>query len=231
MHFHLPKPLHGWREFAGEVGIIVLGVLIALTAEQVVESWHWRRVVAAERVALDDDVADMWNAMSARMVMQPCVDERLSELQTVFDRHNRGQPLGIVGPIGRPSVWSAHTTALQIATADESLSHMPAQAKRDYFGVYAEYPEFERDAFEERGSWRTLELLNDPQVLDEADWRDLRRAYRDAVDSNRLMKSNLLSGRSPFWLVPFAPFRRMAENKKALTDDVVQELCRGAVRK
>jgi len=23
MHFHLPKPLHGWREFAGEVGIIV----------------------------------------------------------------------------------------------------------------------------------------------------------------------------------------------------------------
>jgi hypothetical protein len=30
MHVHLPKPLHGWRAFAGEVGIIVLGVLIAL---------------------------------------------------------------------------------------------------------------------------------------------------------------------------------------------------------
>ena len=30
MHFHLPKPLHGWREFAGEVAIIVIGVLIAL---------------------------------------------------------------------------------------------------------------------------------------------------------------------------------------------------------
>ena len=38
MHFHLPKPLHGWREFAGEVGIIVVGVLIALAAEQVVKS-------------------------------------------------------------------------------------------------------------------------------------------------------------------------------------------------
>ena len=33
MHFHLPKPLHGWREFVGEVAIIVLGVLIALGAE------------------------------------------------------------------------------------------------------------------------------------------------------------------------------------------------------
>ena len=37
MHFHLPKPLHGWREFVGEVAIIVLGVLIALTLEAVVD--------------------------------------------------------------------------------------------------------------------------------------------------------------------------------------------------
>ena len=36
MHLQLPKPLHGWREFAGEVGIIVLGVLIALGLEQLV---------------------------------------------------------------------------------------------------------------------------------------------------------------------------------------------------
>ena len=28
------KPLHGWRTFWGEVGIIVLGVLIALGAQQ-----------------------------------------------------------------------------------------------------------------------------------------------------------------------------------------------------
>lgn len=48
MHFHLPKPLHGWREFAGEVGIVVFGVLIALGAEQ---------VVGADRVRLLRDTA------------------------------------------------------------------------------------------------------------------------------------------------------------------------------
>jgi len=42
MHFHLPKPVHGWREFASEVGIIVVGVLLALLAEQFVEWIHWR---------------------------------------------------------------------------------------------------------------------------------------------------------------------------------------------
>ena len=34
MHLHLPKPLHGWRAFVGEVGIIVIGVLIALGASR-----------------------------------------------------------------------------------------------------------------------------------------------------------------------------------------------------
>ena len=45
MHIHLPKPLHGWREFVGEVGIIVMGVLIALGAEQVIEAVHHRSQV------------------------------------------------------------------------------------------------------------------------------------------------------------------------------------------
>ena len=40
MHLKLPKPMHGWRVFAGEVGIIVIGVLIALGAEQVVQAGH-----------------------------------------------------------------------------------------------------------------------------------------------------------------------------------------------
>ena len=52
MHVHLPKPLHGWREFAGEVGIIVLGVLIALAAEATVENWQWRHKVDVVRKSL-----------------------------------------------------------------------------------------------------------------------------------------------------------------------------------
>ena len=45
MHIHVPKPLHGWREFLGEVGVIVVGVLVALGAEQVVENLHHRSQV------------------------------------------------------------------------------------------------------------------------------------------------------------------------------------------
>ena len=61
MHFHLPKPLHGWREFFGEVGVIVLGVLIALGAEQVVEGFHWQHEVSSFRAAVRQE-ADGWLA-------------------------------------------------------------------------------------------------------------------------------------------------------------------------
>ena len=43
MRVKVPKPLYGWREFAGEVGIIVIGVLIALGAAQVVQAAHQRQ--------------------------------------------------------------------------------------------------------------------------------------------------------------------------------------------
>jgi hypothetical protein len=124
MHVHLPKPLHGWRAFVGEVGIIVVGVLIALGAEQVVEGMHWRQTVETERKALDGDVADMWNAMSGRVIIEHCVDQRLAEIKLVLDRHKDRQPLGIFGPVGRPGVWTASANALQMASADQSLSHM-----------------------------------------------------------------------------------------------------------
>ena len=42
MDIHKPKSIRNWREFLTEIGTIVLGVSIALAAEQAVEWWHWR---------------------------------------------------------------------------------------------------------------------------------------------------------------------------------------------
>jgi hypothetical protein len=231
MHFRLPKPLHGWREFAGEVGIIVVGVLIALGAEQVVETIHWQRTIDNERKALDSDVADAWNAMTARLVIQRCVDDRLNDLALVLGRHDRGEPLGIFAPIGRPSVWTASESALQMASADGSLSHMSLKSKQFYFGVRENYEAFAPVADEERTSWRELEALNDAGGLDQTDWRDLRKAYRDAVDSNHVMKSNLVIGTPGQWLTVFREFPPLPKNEETLSIPWVQELCRPAVKR
>ena len=46
MKLHRLRPRDGWRVFIGEVGVIVLGVLIALVAQQVASNWQWRQDVA-----------------------------------------------------------------------------------------------------------------------------------------------------------------------------------------
>jgi hypothetical protein len=81
MHFHLPKPLHGWREFAGEVGIIVIGVLIALSAEQVLQSWHWRGEVRETDSRMTKDMRYDLAVAYERAAIDSCLRPRLSELR------------------------------------------------------------------------------------------------------------------------------------------------------
>jgi hypothetical protein len=44
MHIHKPKAVHSLREFLSEIGVIVVGIAIALGGEQVIEWLHWRSV-------------------------------------------------------------------------------------------------------------------------------------------------------------------------------------------
>jgi hypothetical protein len=77
MRLTLPQPLHGWRGFIGEVGIIVLGVLIALGAGQLVDAWQWKQQVTQS----DDLFREEMDAASSNAYMHlavaPCLDARL----------------------------------------------------------------------------------------------------------------------------------------------------------
>src|SRR3954471_20407124 len=97
MHFHLPKPLHGWREFAGEVGIIVMGVLIALGAEQVVETVHGKAEVAEFRGAVDNELSYDLGSYRQRLMLGPCVQARLAELDHVIASDRAGHPIQMHG--------------------------------------------------------------------------------------------------------------------------------------
>ena len=233
MQFHLPTPLHGWRQFAGEVGIIVIGVGIALAAEQALERARWKQIVEAEDEALQQEVRDNHAALLVRVMMQPCIDRRLGEIAEVFRRHEAGQPLGLIAPIGRPSNFTGSKTTLEMATADQSLSHMSLSRKQAIFNTYGSYDTFIPVAAEERAGWRALQALDRAASLDQADWRELRKAYDGVVDNNVSMKANLRSDRDGQWLTAFAAFPQpdKASLREALRGlPYVQKLCRPALR-
>lgn len=82
MKLHRISPRDGWRVFAGEVGVIVLGVLIALVAQQVAENWQWRQTVARTKADMNAQISAAVANSAERAAVDPCLSQRLSQLAT-----------------------------------------------------------------------------------------------------------------------------------------------------
>lgn len=188
MHVHPPKPLHGWREFLGEIGVIVIGVLIALGAEQAVEALHWHHQVEEERDALRSEARGSLESIATRWQQQPCVDHRLAELQTLFRRHHDGAPLGIVGTVGHPLCATAATGTWQIALAGQALAHMALDEKLEFSGTFNAFTTWSEAVDQEQAVWVQLSQIDQSALLTEEDWSRLRAAYMQATTVNDRMR-------------------------------------------
>ena len=134
MHVHLPKPMHGWRAFVGEVGIIVLGVLIALGAEQAAESVHERRDVEQLRAALRSELADgraRWENMRAA---DRCASRRLDALERWLASAPPGARVEHAYPV---FLWSMHSSAWDIAKTSPAAARIPLNERLTYASLYA----------------------------------------------------------------------------------------------
>ncbi len=124
MHVHLPKPLHGWRAFLGEVGIIVLGVLIALSFEQLVDAWQWRekirRAEAAMRVELSRDDGPQ---AFARILIGTCLNQQITRIHDGAGKVPPEQLRRWAG-VYRPPYHSWDSEAWRAVIASEIGNHM-----------------------------------------------------------------------------------------------------------
>ena len=124
MQFRLPKPLHGWRAFVGEVGIIVLGVLIALAFGQVADAWQWRNKVnhaeAAMRIELAEDDGPQ---AYGRVLIGQCLDAQLAKIRDGADNepadHLRQWAASYIPPF---RTWDSE--AWKVVIASDTGSHM-----------------------------------------------------------------------------------------------------------
>lgn len=159
MHFHLPKPLHGWREFVGEVAIIVLGVLIALGAEQVVQSVEWREKVGAA-------IADMNNELGSgdgpeayeRLVLHDCVGMKLDSLRASVEQGDRAKSRKLIDQFWLPNrTWDS--LARDAANTADVAAHMPHERMLQYRIAYEMVPDMQRLSEKELGDLGHLRAL------------------------------------------------------------------------
>lgn len=159
MHFHLPKPMHGWREFAGEIAIIVIGISIALGAEQLLASHEWDQRVSEGRSALNREIADAAGSAKERIAFEPCARRHLDEVQAKLMSADAtiATPLLVTRYFSIIRAWSQNVW--RTISASGVLQHMPQQEMLEYAAVYDGIAGIREEMLSEQDSISDLALL------------------------------------------------------------------------
>lgn len=156
-----PKQWHDWRNDARELAIVVVGVLIALLAQQVVQNWEWKtKVAAAERAMRHEMLWDNGPQLYQRAVMHRCAVQRLDAIRVaVEDGEPRGQITALINSYWVP-YFSYDSIARDAANTSDVASHMPADTMDLYAIVYTQMPPLTRNSEHEAADLAQLRALN-----------------------------------------------------------------------
>jgi hypothetical protein len=166
--------------FLADVAVVVIGVLLALIAQEFARSFQWQTDVAAQREALRAMAQDNLKVIAFRRFQEPCVERRLAEIETTFRLHHENQPIRFQGPIGLPYKWGSDRSAWNVALSDSSLSHMPLAERRRFGNAVDVYDNVAALMNQEYAVWLRLQPLDHPELLETEDWALLRQAFGEA---------------------------------------------------
>ncbi len=192
MDLRLPKPIHGWRQFFGEVGIIVLGVLIALGAEQLMSDLHDRDVAADTRAAVRDEINDDLSSIALRGRAEPCIERRLTDLRQILADWAR------TGRFETP-LWVAQAPSITVSLAryDAALSAgrialLPSEEQYRIGAIASMIREFEAVQKQQELVWGRLRALQmGSDALTSSDRTMLLNALQEASTLNYRAKLHI----------------------------------------
>ena len=153
MHFHLPKPLHGWREFFGEVGIIVLGVLLALGFEQIVDAVRWRSEVSELRDAMRVELAVDRARVERNLQQDHCA---LARLDATEHWASASAPKSRISSPEEPVLWNYHSSTWDLAKASPATTHFGLSERLAYASAYDSVTSEQRYLAGEQENWSEL---------------------------------------------------------------------------
>lgn len=136
---------YDWREDARELAIVIVGVLIALLAQEVVQGWEWNRKVAVARDAMRYELlVDDGPQLYQRAAMHPCVLASLDRIRSAVESgRSRSEIARAID-----GYWVEFRTfdrlALDSADSSDVAAHMPQDELRAMSRVYQVMPLMER---------------------------------------------------------------------------------------
>jgi hypothetical protein len=185
----IPTPLNGWRPFAGEVGVIVLGVLLALGAQQMAEAIQMRANVREFRRTIDHEIGLNLYVYEIRGKGSDCNETRIRALIEWVEKARDGQVLPkITG--AAPFAITPYRSAWDTRDG-EVFAHVPNQARKKYAEFYDELDNNWDLMKHERDEWFALQSFVLPGPISLDDRRALYGLLRRALILNRVWAPNM----------------------------------------
>ena len=156
MRVRWPTPLGGWRKFIGEVGVIVLGVLIALAFGQAANWINEREQARAGEDAIRREIAESLAKLDKRSRTAACLAQRLETIDSFVTRARNG-PTGPLRWIGRPLVWIMDEAVWDAASQSGRLALLPTDVQSSLSSIR-----------------RSLRAAGETMVLEQGWWAQLR---------------------------------------------------------
>jgi hypothetical protein len=178
VNIELPRPLGGWRVFFGEVGVIVLGVVVALGAQQVAQDLQMQGDVSAFRKTIDREIAFNAYVYDVRARQESCLTGQLDALDAWLERARNGDvvpPLAAAGPV----TFSYYRSAWDNRNANV-FAHLPDQTRQKYGEFYDELANNTHQSNLEADAWRDLAPYVEPGALSLDDRRKIRSTLSEA---------------------------------------------------
>ena len=178
MEIHKPKPIHSWRELLTEIGVVVIGIVIAICLEQFVEYLHWNSEVKIARKALTAEMAIIDTFYASRLVMAPCVDHKLDRVTGMISDIAAGRPPSAIvtsfnglGALLSDSEWQSERSS-------QALTHFPREELALMSRFYGQVSDMRGWESQEANAWAQLAVLLDAtQNLGSDDLAQLRLNY------------------------------------------------------
>jgi hypothetical protein len=191
MHIHLPKPLHGWREFLGEIGVIVIGILIALGLEQAIAGVEDRRHAHEARDAIDAEMRENLQRIATHLNQSQCNERRLDQIASLLAGWKSGKALPSGLSIGDPGDQPLVEQRWQANLNSGRFSQQSPTAQAQQAAFYTQIGILNTILDREHTAWSRLRMLEMGPVMLSVDMRPglveaLANARTDARDAKLL---------------------------------------------
>lgn len=137
MDIHAPmEPIHSWRDIALHLGIITIGLLIALSLEGLVEHIHHRHLVAEARANIHQELEDNLQAAQKDLgLVQTNIETMQANIEAIhqLEKHPKDFHRSVRNSMSFDSIEDA---AWRTARDTGALSYMPYDEVQRYSDIY-----------------------------------------------------------------------------------------------